>query len=331
MNPEKFYLLRVPVSKLWDWVKLLAACVLFISVFYVGTRVSLEWSQHYLPLGLHLLVIAFWASVVFLWVRIISGEFGKEMFIESYVNGILWPPFVYSISLLVMAASVFASISVTLQRYGYATFKPPLPNELSPVVDFYMWHFVNLIPGLGIPETLRWTQPYQYSDHLSGAVLLIFKIAVILPVIASFKLWHDVRKTAQLRRFAKRYAEAWCSQNPENVAAFFAENGSLSVNAGPPAVGRAAISEIVRGFMRDFPDMIVTMDDLKIGERSSCDAAFHWTLTGTNTGPGGTGKRVRISGYELWKIDNDGRIAESKGHFDAAEYERQLKHGVEPL
>jgi hypothetical protein len=32
-----------------------------------------------------------------------------------------------------------------------------------------------------------------------------------------------------------------------------------------------------------------------------------------------------ISGYELLKMDNDGLIAESKGHFDVAEYERQLK------
>lgn len=39
-------------------------------------------------------------------------------------------------------------------------------------------------------------------------------------------------------------------------------------------------------------------------------------------------KRVRISSYELWKIDNNGLIAESKGHFDAVEYQRQLKHGV---
>ena len=133
----------------------------------------------------------------------------------------------------------------------------------------------------------------------------------------------------ELTRFAKRYAEAWCSQNPESVAAFFAEDGSLSVNDGLPAVGRAAVAEVARGFMRDFPDMVVTMDDVsrepELGGRSSCDAVFHWTLTGTNTGPGGTGKRVRISGYELWKIDNDGLIARSKGHFDSAEYERQLK------
>ena len=131
---------------------------------------------------------------------------------------------------------------------------------------------------------------------------------------------------AEITAFAKRYAEAWCSQNPGSVAAFYAENGSLSVNDGPPAVGRAAIAEIARGFMRTFPDMVVMMDEVS---RDSDGTKFHWTLTGTNTGPGGTGKRVRISGYELWKIDNDGLIAESEGHFDSAEYERQLKDGVD--
>src|ERR1700730_14994177 len=127
---------------------------------------------------------------------------------------------------------------------------------------------------------------------------------------------------AELTKFAQRYAEAWCSQTPESVAAFFAKNGSLSVNDGPPAVGRAAIAEVARGFMRDLPDMVVTMDKVS---RDSDGTKFHWTFTGTNSGPGGTGKRVRIRGYELWKIDNAGLIGESKGHFDAAEYERQLK------
>ena len=131
---------------------------------------------------------------------------------------------------------------------------------------------------------------------------------------------------AEIITFAKCYAEAWCNQNPESVAAFFAENGSLKVNDGPPAVGRAAITEVARGFMRDLPDMIVTMDDVT---HASDGTKFHWTLTGTNTGPGGTGKRLRISGYELWKIDENGLIADSKGHFDNAEYERQLKYGVD--
>ena len=126
----------------------------------------------------------------------------------------------------------------------------------------------------------------------------------------------------ELTKFAKRYADAWCSQDPESVAAFFAERGSISINNGPPAVGRTAIAREAQAFMTTFPDMIVTFDKL---ETRQDGVAFHWTLTGTNTGPGATGKRVRISGYEVWKIDNDGLIAESKGHFDSAEYERQLK------
>src|SRR2546430_9082997 len=127
---------------------------------------------------------------------------------------------------------------------------------------------------------------------------------------------------AELTKFAKRYAEAWCSQDPESVAAFFAENGSLSVNDGPPAVGRAAIAKEAQAFMTTFPDMVVTMDKVLHDEEGT---KFHWTLTGTNTAPGGTGKRVRISGYELWQIGGHGLIAQSEGHFDAAEYERQLK------
>ena len=69
--------------------------------------------------------------------------------------------------------------------------------------------------------------------------------------------------TSDLEGFARRYAKAWSSQNPEGVAAFFAEGGSLSVNDEPPP----------------------------------------------------------------W-VDLSQRF-NSKGHFDAAEYGRQLEHGVE--
>jgi nuclear transport factor 2 (NTF2) superfamily protein len=126
---------------------------------------------------------------------------------------------------------------------------------------------------------------------------------------------------ADMTKFAQSYAEAWCSQRPESVAAFFAENGSLKVNDTPPAVGRAAITEVARGFMRGFPDMVVTFDKL---EPRGDATAFHWTLIGTNTGPGGSGNEVRISGYELWQFDENGLVRDSQGHFNNAEYERQI-------
>lgn len=53
----------------------------------------------------------------------------------------------------------------------------------------------------------------------------------------------------ELTRFVTCYAEAWCSRNPESVTAFFAEDGSLNVSSRPPALGRAVIAEIARGFV----------------------------------------------------------------------------------
>ena len=126
----------------------------------------------------------------------------------------------------------------------------------------------------------------------------------------------------KLKEFAKRYAAAWCSQNAASVAAFYAENGSLKINNGAPSVGCKAITAAAQDFMTAFPDMIVTMDGTSI---DGDHAIFKWTLIGTNSGPGGTGNRVKISGYEEWTIGSDGLIAESKGHFDEADYQRQLK------
>jgi hypothetical protein len=121
---------------------------------------------------------------------------------------------------------------------------------------------------------------------------------------------------------AERYTAAWCSQDPESVAGHYSPSGSLSINGGAPSTGRAAIAEAARSFMTAFPDMEVRMDRLVTGGELP---EYHWTLEGTNTGPGGTKRRVRISGFEVWKIGPDGLIAESKGHFDAAEYRRQLE------
>lgn len=124
-----------------------------------------------------------------------------------------------------------------------------------------------------------------------------------------------------MMQFAMRYSAAWRSQDPAKAASFFAANGSLRINDGEPNTGRAAITETARSFMTAFPDMVVEMNRL---ERVGTQYRYHWTLTGTNTGPGGTGRTVRIGGYEEWTIGPDGLISASLGHFDAADYARQL-------
>jgi predicted ester cyclase len=122
--------------------------------------------------------------------------------------------------------------------------------------------------------------------------------------------------------FAERYTAAWSSQTPARVAAFFAPDGSLKVNDAPPVVGRKAIATVAESFMTAFPDLHLVMHDLV---EEGAYTIYPWTLSGTNTGPGGTGHPVRISGFEKWVMSDEGLIAESVGQFDHADYQRQLE------
>jgi len=125
----------------------------------------------------------------------------------------------------------------------------------------------------------------------------------------------------RVRDFARSYTDAWCSQDPARVAEHYAPGGTIAINGGTPT----EITEVVRSFMTAFPDIRVFMDDVVVKDEA---IEFHWTFVGTNTGPGGTGNRVRISGFEEWTFGDDGLVAESQGHYDQAEYDRQLEHGA---
>lgn len=95
----------------------------------------------------------------------------------------------------------------------------------------------------------------------------------------------------QLREFAQRYTEAWCSHDRANVAAFYSSIGALSINSGAPAVGRTAIKLVALEFMTAFPDLRV-FTDAKNGNSALTDSQSH-------------------------------------GRFDSADYQRQLEHGFQ--
>ncbi len=124
-----------------------------------------------------------------------------------------------------------------------------------------------------------------------------------------------------LQEFGDRYAEAWSSGDPASVAAFFTKDGVLVINDGLPAVGHEAIAEVANAFMTDFPDLDVRCD--RIIEEEG-ETKWYWTMRGTNTGPGGTGKSIHLSGYEALEFGDHGLIRIARGHFDQNEWDRLL-------
>jgi predicted ester cyclase len=120
---------------------------------------------------------------------------------------------------------------------------------------------------------------------------------------------------------ARAIPQPGAARTPGCVAAFFSTGGSLTINGGAPAIGRNAIHEVVQGFMTAFPDLVLTMDGVQIeAERT----VYRWTFAGANTGPGGAGQKVVFIGSEECEIGADGLITGSFGHFDEADYRRQL-------
>jgi hypothetical protein len=155
----------------------------------------------------------------------------------------------------------------------------------------------------------------------TGKKLLALSAALARTAVGACAPQRGPVNHSHLVEFATRYTAAWCSHDASSVASFYSESGSLAINGGVPAVGRGGVEAAARGFMTAYPDLVVKFDRLEPkGDR----VLYHWTFTGTNTGPGGTGNQVRISGYEDWKMGSDGLIEDSKGHYDAQDWDRQV-------
>ncbi len=128
-------------------------------------------------------------------------------------------------------------------------------------------------------------------------------------------------KYDKMLNFGKDYTAAWNSQDPAKVASFYATDGTLTVNNGTPAKGRAELTALVNSYMEAFPDMKLIMDSLVAdGDRYR----YHWRFIGTNTGPGGNGSSVDFVGFEQWTMNKEGLVQKSIGTYDADDYNRQL-------
>ena len=86
---------------------------------------------------------------------------------------------------------------------------------------------------------------------------------------------------ARIREFARSYTDAWCSHDPTRVADHFVSGGTIAINGGDPT----EVTEVARSFIDAFPDIQVFMDNVVFNDET---VEYHWTFTGTNTGPGGT-------------------------------------------
>lgn len=103
------------------------------------------------------------------------------------------------------------------------------------------------------------------------------------------------------------------------MAAFFAPDGQIIINDGEPWLGREGVALMASGFFADVPDLQLVCDGVRV---AGSHVVYLWTFTGTHA----TSKRkLRVTGWEEWDLNDALKVDSSFGWFDADDYARQTR------
>lgn len=83
--------------------------------------------------------------------------------------------------LIALLTELAAATTVLLIGVGLASAAAPVPagGELGAGLVYHTWHTIDAVPGLALPDTLNWSLEHHFVDYWNGAVLLVFKAALI--------------------------------------------------------------------------------------------------------------------------------------------------------
>ena len=149
---------------------------------------------------------------------------------------------------------------------------------------------------------------------MKGKVLLVICVAAL--ALEGCQL----SESDKTKKLAEEYTSAWNSQTPKKVAAFYSDQAMLVIN-GDTIQGQLSITNFAKAFMRNFPDMELTMDSLVA---DSVGYRYHWSFTGTYEGILGSGNKVVFSGFERWTLNDQGRIFRAVGNYDEQSLRSQM-------
>ena len=89
----------------------------------------------------------------------------------------------FSVVVLAVSVEAFAGLTALLSAQGAVTTTSPVRPTLWSVERYYLWHLADSVPLLSLPSTLGWSEPTPFVDHVSGTLLLAFKLVVIVPML----------------------------------------------------------------------------------------------------------------------------------------------------
>jgi hypothetical protein len=90
------------------------------------------------------------------------------------------------VNFVAIAMACFGGLAFMLHDPASPLFLPAARPEVNQgsLADFLLWHVLDAIPIIKVPETIKWAAPLTYERAGAGWLLLLFKVMVIVPVLS---------------------------------------------------------------------------------------------------------------------------------------------------
>ena len=133
----------------------------------------------------------------------------KEMSSVEARGYSVWKGLRIFLLILLVGVLVFSHISFVLEQVGWAKYEPE-GVSFDPFFVYYVWAFVDMLPGLEVSETLNFKPPIEPVDSVAGLPVLFFRIFVILGIIRAFQVWWSNRfKRVKVQQVTKGIGEVF--------------------------------------------------------------------------------------------------------------------------
>ena len=186
----------------------MAIVIWMIALVYKGV----ELSQHYLPRFLHWIVLALYLLGVTLCVYVMATDEKRREQTDRirYWFGPAGMLILPSLTLMA-AAALFSSITLILYRNGLVAFQECAgrPVAEGSLTDFYMWHFIKLVPLVKVNEILKLTEPLCYTQKRVGLLIILFQALVVIPSINTVLYYWKNRTKIHAKPFQFVYDPEW--------------------------------------------------------------------------------------------------------------------------
>ena len=172
-----------------------------VLLFGLGSFILVEWAATSLPPLAQVLVFFLFALVTIVLSAVLWNDRLQEVVKKRDIfRGGPAAPLVYDLIVVLVAIALYGGATFALARHEPAAMNLAAPVgglSVEKVEIFYAWQIADSVPALKITQTLGLPAPLTYRSWKFGALVLLFKLSIIVPIVGSVRVfWRQHQQRA---------------------------------------------------------------------------------------------------------------------------------------